>query len=410
MKRRKKFDRSFPVSLHGFVYSAAGATLALTGLFRGEIVSSICGTALVLYSLFCLSCATLAYFRNRSRTATLTWEDGSRVRLAATGKNAAFADVSYNAHYEVIPETPFTEPFYLEVPAMVGESFHRVALPPRGWYRCDEASTVIRDFSDFFRFTISYPESFYPESFCSLPLPESPLQQILPEGKTGVSRGKSTFKRSDDLYEIRPYAPGDDPRKINWKLYAHTGSLMLREGELLPPPSTEYVFLFNTDYPTEIRTGSKWRTRNTQLSKNAQRSIKTHFDSLLNRAAYIACALLEQRRIVSIQVPSENGDYSLQTVHPDDPDGHAKILDSLSRIQPGHPAFSAASPSLSFLNASSVLFFTMPECETIPEWLPPHHQNIAVMAGPWIENTGYRDRILSLHQKLLTGGYNASKT
>lgn len=43
--------------------------------------------------------------------------------------------------------------------------------------------------------------------------------------------------RNETLIEHRPYTPGDDARRIHWKMLAHTGELFLRRGEEIPPPS-----------------------------------------------------------------------------------------------------------------------------------------------------------------------------
>lgn len=43
--------------------------------------------------------------------------------------------------------------------------------------------------------------------------------------------------RNDDHIETRPYHPGDDMRRINWRMYAHTGDLFVRIGEEVPPPA-----------------------------------------------------------------------------------------------------------------------------------------------------------------------------
>jgi hypothetical protein len=42
--------------------------------------------------------------------------------------------------------------------------------------------------------------------------------------------------------------PGDDPRRINWKLYSHGGGLFVREGEYEPPPQSNIVILVDTEY------------------------------------------------------------------------------------------------------------------------------------------------------------------
>jgi hypothetical protein len=55
--------------------------------------------------------------------------------------------------------------------------------------------------------------------------------------------------RTDDLIDHRPYIPGDDPRRINWKLYSHgpANSLFVREGETEPPPHSELLILVDTE-------------------------------------------------------------------------------------------------------------------------------------------------------------------
>jgi len=42
--------------------------------------------------------------------------------------------------------------------------------------------------------------------------------------------------------------PGDDPRRINWKLYGHGGELIVRQGEREPPPSSAVTILIDTQY------------------------------------------------------------------------------------------------------------------------------------------------------------------
>jgi hypothetical protein len=62
-------------------------------------------------------------------------------------------------------------------------------------------------------------------------------------------RGGPHYRRTDDLIDHRPYIPGDDPRRINWKLYSHgpAGSLFVREGEAEPPPHSQLLILADTE-------------------------------------------------------------------------------------------------------------------------------------------------------------------
>ncbi len=54
-----------------------------------------------------------------------------------------------------------------------------------------------------------------------------------------------SHRRNDDHTEIRPYHPGDDMRRINWRMYAHTGDLFVRVGEEVPPPANAIRLLID---------------------------------------------------------------------------------------------------------------------------------------------------------------------
>ena len=57
---------------------------------------------------------------------------------------------------------------------------------------------------------------------------------------------KTALVPNDDLTEQRPYVPGDDPRRINWKLYGHSGELFVREGEKRGEPLPEIAVVIDT--------------------------------------------------------------------------------------------------------------------------------------------------------------------
>ena len=49
---------------------------------------------------------------------------------------------------------------------------------------------------------------------------------------------------STDFFENRKYYPGDDTRRINWKIFAHSGELHIREVEKIPPKIGQILFLY----------------------------------------------------------------------------------------------------------------------------------------------------------------------
>ncbi|MDR2518755.1 MAG: DUF58 domain-containing protein [Spirochaetaceae bacterium] len=65
--------------------------------------------------------------------------------------------------------------------------------------------------------------------------------------------------QADTLAEARPYMPGDDPRRINWKLYSHAGDLFVRQGQREPPPRSRLLILVDCEADPSLYTGEEAR-------------------------------------------------------------------------------------------------------------------------------------------------------
>src|SRR5208337_4929173 len=61
-----------------------------------------------------------------------------------------------------------------------------------------------------------------------------------------AARDSSRRRRSEELLEARKYYPGDDVRRLNWKVFAHMDELFLRIGEEVPPPESRILFILDT--------------------------------------------------------------------------------------------------------------------------------------------------------------------
>jgi hypothetical protein len=81
------------------------------------------------------------------------------------------------------------------------------------------------------------------------PRPAEEVLNLNPRIGGREHRGGPRYRRTDDLIDHRPYIPGDDPRRINWKLYGHSpaSSLFVREGETEPPPQSQLLILADTE-------------------------------------------------------------------------------------------------------------------------------------------------------------------
>lgn len=73
---------------------------------------------------------------------------------------------------------------------------------------------------------------------------ERPIE--IPDRDDGGQTVKTALVPNDDLTEQRQYVPGDDPRRINWKLYGHSGELFVREGEKRSEPLPEIAVVIDT--------------------------------------------------------------------------------------------------------------------------------------------------------------------
>jgi len=128
------------------------------------------------------------------------------------------------------------------------ENYSSFPVTERGAYYGEFDRFVILDAPGFFRLSFPMPQSTSPRLF-ALPVPaEETIPVSLKSGGT-EQRSEPHYRKSDELTDHRPYVPGDDPRRINWKLYSHAplGELFVREGEPEPPPHSRLLILIDTE-------------------------------------------------------------------------------------------------------------------------------------------------------------------
>jgi uncharacterized protein (DUF58 family) len=117
--------------------------------------------------------------------------------------------------------------------------------PPRGAYYGGQDKLLVFDVVGLFHAAIIVPQIPGPRLLVTPRLVEQALALSVQSGGA-EQRLDPHFLRTDDLIEHRPYIPGDDPRRINWKLYGHAGDLFVREGEPEPPPHSKLLILIDT--------------------------------------------------------------------------------------------------------------------------------------------------------------------
>lgn len=227
-------------SLTGFGLTAlvSSIVLVLNGVLRQELFSLISAGALIIALTISLASTGLLFIllsANRFHPS-----DASLNRISFFFQ--AYRKTEYSADANVpfkksitafSSKTPWNQPFSAQ-----GREISRGVYLPRS------DAYAFYDVFSFFCVTVPLPEQLFPSAFSIPPRKEASGSRVVGDSRFALPTGTSLFHRSSELVENRLYHPGDDPRKINWKQYAHSGSIILREGELLPPPDTRIAVLF----------------------------------------------------------------------------------------------------------------------------------------------------------------------
>jgi uncharacterized protein (DUF58 family) len=138
----------------------------------------------------------------------------------------------------------------------------------RGAYFSDYDEFAVFDILGFFRFAFRLPRENSARLLASPAPADEPVSAGARSGES-VRQPEMTFQRTDDLIDHRPYVPGDDPRRINWKLYGHGGGLFVREGEREPPPHSNMLILVDGEYDPLLYSAEMARNGVDRLCDNA---------------------------------------------------------------------------------------------------------------------------------------------
>ena len=235
---------------HGAVYTVMGTLLLISGLFRGELLSAVCGGVLMLYAGFAAAAVAVTALCWKSEEPDLASDGGGFTVTPARSKTAQSESAKTFPH--CVPGTTafYTIEFSLspEPTAEAAETAACLSIPlqgiqtkyhpknlTRGRYFYKRLYLNIRDFAGFFAVLYMQPPCLsVPYTVVQPAL--SPQKAVFPDLRSRTVNDLPSQERTHELYESRPYFPGDDPRKIHWKLYAHTNTLSIKLGAFEPPP------------------------------------------------------------------------------------------------------------------------------------------------------------------------------
>jgi len=245
----------FPLTIRGLLILALSLLILAAGLVRADLAALFWGSSFLLFSAYALTAGHVSRLSLRRQVAR---PELLSVILPAAG---IFCDEKTEAHVSV--HLPRAFPPGIGVRLRLPLAWHErhidavtSRLVPgknersipfsatyRGAYASAEAVFEVRDLLGFTAHRLSVPLRETLTVFPSL----SPV----PDASTFMEQAEDSAiyaprrRRSEELLEARKYYPGDDVRRLNWKMFAHLNELFLRVGEEVPPPESRILFVLD---------------------------------------------------------------------------------------------------------------------------------------------------------------------
>lgn len=120
---------------------------------------------------------------------------------------------------------------------------------PRGVYEIEDHCLKIREWCGFFEYRIKGETNQQLTVFPASLIMEKGVparRNHVPEKQVFVS-----WQKNRELFDSRPYYPGDDPRHINWKMLARHDELFIKEGNSLAPSKKSALLLLDASGNTD---------------------------------------------------------------------------------------------------------------------------------------------------------------
>jgi len=279
------------ITVHGALYALTGLLLLTAGLLRGELLSTALGGLLTLYTGFAalaVGC-TAFYWRHEEPAVSLT-ESSVAGNDAAAGcgvisvspaaavfpRCAIGVAAVYTLTFSLTPDPTAEIAVRMDIPLHAARTVYYAEFVPRGRYFYRQQYLAFKDLCGFFAVQLMQPRSV--SRVYTVPPRLQPFEAgSPPELSVRTAQDVPQLERTAELYESRPYFPGDDPRKIHWKLYAHTGGLSIKLGAFEPPP-VKHVSIY-IEAPRVLR-------------KQDQKLVGDVFDAFIGRLAALILQLL----------------------------------------------------------------------------------------------------------------------
>jgi hypothetical protein len=231
------------------------------GAIRREMVLTLTGAVFLAVWVYCLVMTLLLALLHHKRAGRISIRLGLEKIVAGEWTHVIFSPFLQGEKYLQLPLIlvrcrillKTKDGRYVEYdfkPEETGFSqLNTFQVNGRGAYFCTYDEFAIFDILGFFRFAFRIPaENTNNARLLVSPCSAGEPFPVRAMGGETDRQDAPALERTDDLADNRPYVPGDDPRRINWKLYSHGGELFIRQGEREPPPQSNITMLIDTQY------------------------------------------------------------------------------------------------------------------------------------------------------------------
>ncbi|GHV83939.1 hypothetical protein AGMMS50212_12790 [Spirochaetia bacterium] len=254
--KKKDTDKTNAFKLHnlGFFLLLLCAISLSLGVIRREVVLLLMGALFFLCLTYCFVMILILALVHKKRAFNLKSRilndkvtEGNKGCLVLDEKKYFFSLPAVLIRYRLkLCTKDRKEIFFVFEKDFFKTRDAEFNVDRRGAYYGANDEILIADIFGFFSFALKVPQS-EGERLLVLASPsgEVPFTYQLSGG--AEHRGENKIIKTDELNAIRPYMPGDDPRRINWKLYSHAGELFVRDEENEPPPHSQLVLFIDTE-------------------------------------------------------------------------------------------------------------------------------------------------------------------
>lgn len=277
---------SFIIRISGFILFL----LSIILLFINNLFLKFLSTSVILIFLFIFICYIyLFFYYKRNKIEIIYFNDDLllpfiKCDIEIKGKNLPFLfpGIYNEIYFEIYEKDNFIKKEIKIIEFVEKDKFRFVySFFRHGYFTIKNIKFIWRD---IFGLTNFYIKCDYSTVINVMPFFKEEIKLPIYMEKSGdIVIQKIVKENSTDFFENRKYFPGDDPRKINWKILAHTGELQIREVEKIPPKIGEISLVF-APYSSNLYEYE-------------------YISSLFLSTVYF---LLENRLIVKVLYPSEN--------------------------------------------------------------------------------------------------------